>query len=95
MKTLAQKQWYDYNHTMSYQKIAITVPPTLLSTIDNLVASKQSNSRSGFFQDAAQAHLDQLKTHSLTEACQYLSVNDEQSLAEEGFNKDSEAWPKF
>jgi hypothetical protein len=86
---------YDYDHTMSYSKVTITVDQKKLIEADKLVAENKYHSRSHFFQVSAEKELVSQKHNTLIEACNCLDIIDEQLLAEEGFLTDAEAWESF
>ena len=80
---------------MAASKIAITLDDKLLKQIDTLVKSKYFPNRSKAIQEAVAEKLVRLEKSRLSKECAKLDPEFEQSLAEEGFSVEMDAWPEY
>lgn len=80
---------------MSTTKIAITIEENLLQKLDRLVKSKVFPNRSKAFQQAVEEKITRLDRGRLARECAKLNPRYEQSIAEEGFSAELDAWPKY
>ena len=80
---------------MSTTKIAITIEENLLEKLDRLVKSKVFPNRSKAFQKAVEEKIARLDRSRLARECAKLDKKNERSLAEEGFEIESDQWPKY
>lgn len=85
-----------YTHTiMSIAKIAITLDPRALSTLDRLVRRGVFPSRSRAIQEAVAEKLARLERRRLAEECAKLDPEFEQALADEGLAAERGSWPGY
>ena len=80
---------------MPTAKIAITMDDKLLKEVDLLVKEKIYPNRSKIFQEAIKEKLNKISKNRLAIECSKLDNDFEQALAEEGFSKEIESWPKY
>jgi metal-responsive CopG/Arc/MetJ family transcriptional regulator len=80
---------------MRTAKIAITIEKDLLTRLDRLVKSKVFPNWSEAVQDAVEEKLARIDHRRLVQECAKLDPKFEQSLAEEGFTEEVNAWPKY
>ena len=75
-------------------KIAITIDANLLKELDNFVGIKYKN-RSHAIQQAVKDSIMRLNHSRLAEECDKLNITAEQTLADEGIQKDIDEWPEY
>jgi len=80
---------------MGTSKIAITIDDNLVKQLDNLVNSRVFPNRSKAIQKAVEEKLMRMEKSRLAQECAKLDPKYEQTLAEEGFSKELEEWPKY
>ena len=80
---------------MAASKIAITLDDKLLKQIDSLVKLRYFPNRSKAIQEAVAEKLVRLAKSRLAKECAKLDPEFEQSLAEEGFSVEMDAWPEY
>jgi len=80
---------------MAASKIAITIDDRMLKQLDILIKSKHFPNRSKAIQEAVAEKLVRLEKRRLARECAKLDPDFEQSLAEEGFSVEMEAWPEY
>lgn len=80
---------------MARAKIAITIDPVLLETLDALVEKKTFQNRSQAINNALKEKLDRLQKSRLEAECKNLVVDDEQELADLGMGEDANLWPTY
>jgi Arc/MetJ-type ribon-helix-helix transcriptional regulator len=76
-------------------KVAVTVDSDTLKQVDSLVASHVFPNRSQAFQAALAEKLARLGRTRLAEECAKLDPPSEQALADEGLNRERDAWPEY
>lgn len=84
-----------YHTSMSSAKIAITLDPTSLRTLDRLVRRGVFPSRSRAIQEAVTEKLSRLERRRLAEECAKLDPVFEQALADEGLALERGSWPAY
>jgi Arc/MetJ-type ribon-helix-helix transcriptional regulator len=84
-----------YHHTMSRQKIAITIEERVLRRLDRLIAQGAFPNRSRAIGDAVEAMLDRLARTRLARESAKLDSAEERALAEEGMTEDVTRWPVY
>ena len=84
-----------YHTPMSSAKIAITLDPTSLRTLDRLVRRGVFPSRSRAIQEAVTEKLSRLERRRLAEECAKLDPVFEQALADEGLALERGSWPAY
>lgn len=80
---------------MSTAKIAITLDPRDLLTLDRLVRRGVFPSRSRAIQVAVTEKLARLERRRLAEECAKLDPAFEQALADEGLASERASWPEY
>ena len=80
---------------MTRAKIAITIDPILLETLDDLVEKRTFQNRSQAINNALKEKLDRLQRTRLELECKKLVAVDEQELAELGMEEDNKLWPTY
>jgi len=80
---------------MSRTKIAITLDPSVLAKLDQLVETRMYGSRSAAIEKAVEEKLVRLARNRLELECQKLDPAAERAMAEEGMAEDSRAWPEY
>ena len=80
---------------MTTIKVAITIDQTLLAQIDDLVAQQIFPNRSKAIQMALTETLHRRHRRRLAAESAKLIPHDEQALAEEGMEEESQTWPVF
>ncbi len=76
-------------------KVAITLEKETLRELDGLVAGSVFPNRSRAIQAAVQEKLERMQGSRLAIECAKLDPNEEQAMAEEGFDADMREWPEF
>jgi metal-responsive CopG/Arc/MetJ family transcriptional regulator len=76
-------------------KVAVTVDSDTLKRVDSLVASHVFPNRSQAFQAAIAEKLARLDRTRLAEECAKLDPQVEQALADEGLDRERDAWPEY
>lgn len=79
---------------MSSAKIAISMDPQALRSVDRLVRSGAFPSRSKLIQDAVKEKLLRLDRARLARECAKLDRKEEQALANESYRSDA-PWPDY
>ncbi len=80
---------------MSTAKIDVTIDTALPAQVDQLVSQHVFSNRSKAIQTALRDKLARLKRNRLAQECAKLDPRAEQSLAEEGLDRESAAWPEY
>ena len=80
---------------MAATKVAITLDSSLLAELDRLVAQQVFPNRSKAIQEALSDKLTRMRRRRLARESAKLSIEEEQTFAEEGIQQDSEQWPAF
>lgn len=76
-------------------KVAVTVDGDTLKRVDSLVARQVFPNRSQAFQAAIAEKLARLDRTRLAEECAKLDPQAEQALADEGLDRERDAWPEY
>lgn len=80
---------------MSSTKVAITIDSKTLEKVDALVARKVFPNRSRAISVAVAEKLERLGRGRLASECAKLDPKQEQAMADEGLNADTERWPEY
>jgi metal-responsive CopG/Arc/MetJ family transcriptional regulator len=80
---------------MASNKVAVTIEAGLLAQVDQLVAKQVFPNRSQAIQEALRDKLDRLRRTRLARECAKLDRSEEQSLADEGIDRELADWPKY
>jgi Arc/MetJ-type ribon-helix-helix transcriptional regulator len=80
---------------MNTAKIAISIEPSLLQRVDELVTQKLFRSRSEIFQVAVSAQIERLGEEVLGRECAKLDPSEEQAFADIGLSTDLSEWPAY
>lgn len=80
---------------MNVAKIAISIDPSLLERVDDLVGRKVFRSRSEIFQVAVSEQIGRLDDAALARECAKLDPVEEQADADRGLSTDLTAWPAY
>jgi len=80
---------------MASVKVAVTVDSDTLKRVDSLVARNVFPNRSQAFQAALAEKLARLDRTRLAAECAKLEPKFEQALADEGLDKERDAWPEY
>ena len=80
---------------MSTAKIAITLDPRDLRTLDRLVRRGVFPNRSRAIQEAVSEKLARLERRRVAEECAKLDRAFEQALADEGLGAERSSWPEY
>jgi metal-responsive CopG/Arc/MetJ family transcriptional regulator len=80
---------------MASNKVAVTIEAGLLAQVDQLVAKQVFPNRSQAIQEALRDKLDRLRRTRLARECAKLDRSEEQSLADEGIDRELAEWPKY
>lgn len=80
---------------MASEKVAISIDPSLLQELDNLVAEKVFASRSEAVRIAVQEKISRIRRGRLAMECKKLDPSLEQAMAEEGMSGDVAQWPEY
>jgi Arc/MetJ-type ribon-helix-helix transcriptional regulator len=76
-------------------KVAVTVDSETLKRVDSLVARNLFPNRSQAFQAALAEKLARLDRSRLATECAKLDSKVEQALADEGLDRERDAWPEY
>lgn len=76
-------------------KVAVTVDSETLKRVDSLVARNVFPNRSQAFQAALAEKLARLDRSRLATECAKLDAQVEQALADEGLDRERDAWPEY
>ncbi len=76
-------------------KVAVTVDSGTLKRVDSLVARNVFPNRSQAFQAALAEKLARLDRTRLATECAKLDAQFEQALADEGLDRERDAWPEY
>jgi Arc/MetJ-type ribon-helix-helix transcriptional regulator len=76
-------------------KVAVTVDSETLKRVDSLVARNVFPNRSQAFQAALAEKLARLDRSRLATECAKLDARVEQALADEGLDRERDAWPEY
>ena len=77
---------------MPTRKVAVSINSELLDEVDRLVSAHEFPNRSKAIQEALREKLERLKQIRLARESAKLSVDEEQTVAEEGMR---DAWPDY
>ncbi len=80
---------------MNSAKIAISIDPSLLRRVDDLVSRKLFRSRSEIFQIAVSEQIERLDDDALSRECAKLDPSQEQAFADIGLSTDLTEWPAY
>jgi metal-responsive CopG/Arc/MetJ family transcriptional regulator len=80
---------------MASVKVAVTVDSDTLKRVDSLVARNVYPNRSQAFQAALAEKLARLDRTRLVTECAKLEPSAEQALADEGLDRERDAWPEY
>lgn len=80
---------------MHADKIAISMDHELVQKLDALVLKKEFKTRSQAIQVAVRDTIARIEHERLARVCAQLDLDFEQQLADEGLDKDVDAWPEF
>ena len=80
---------------MGTMKVAITMDEEILSELDRLVKRRLFPNRSRAIQAAVQEKLVRLEKGRLARECAKLDIQAEQTMAEEGINRELSQWPPY
>jgi Arc/MetJ-type ribon-helix-helix transcriptional regulator len=76
-------------------KVAVTLDIKVLDHLDRLVASERFRNRSQAIEAAVVDKLVRIQHTRLARECAKLNQRDEQKLADEGLDVDTETWPAY
>jgi Arc/MetJ-type ribon-helix-helix transcriptional regulator len=76
-------------------KVAVTLDIKVLDHLDRLVASERFRNRSQAIEAAVVDKLVRIQHTRLARECAKLNQRDEQKLADEGLDLDTETWPAY
>jgi Arc/MetJ-type ribon-helix-helix transcriptional regulator len=85
--------WFDCG--VNVAKIAISIDPSLLGRVDDLVSRKVFRSRSELFQIALSALVERFEEDVLLRECARLDPLEEQRFADMGFSNELTEWPAY
>jgi metal-responsive CopG/Arc/MetJ family transcriptional regulator len=80
---------------MASVKVTVTVDSDTLKRVDSLVARNVYPNRSQAFQAALAEKLARLDRTRLVTECAKLEPSAEQALADEGLDRERDAWPEY
>lgn len=80
---------------MASVKVAVTVDSDTLKRVDSLVSRNIYPNRSQAFQAALAEKLARLDRTRLASECAKLEPLVEQALADEGLDREKDAWPEY
>jgi Arc/MetJ-type ribon-helix-helix transcriptional regulator len=80
---------------MPKMKIAVTLEPTLLHRVDELVAQGKFRNRSQAVESALSDKVDRLARTRLARECAKLNPNEEKQLAEDSLAGALDGWPQY
>ncbi len=80
---------------MASVKVAVTIDSDTLKRVDSLVARSVFPNRSQAFQAALAEKLARLEHSRLAFECARLDPQFEQALADEGLDRERDAWPEY
>jgi metal-responsive CopG/Arc/MetJ family transcriptional regulator len=80
---------------MPKTKVAVTVDTALLKRVDELVAARRFDSRSGAVETALADTVARMDRTRLARECAKLNPHEEQATAEEGFAGSRDTWPEY
>ena len=80
---------------MSTQKVAITIDEKILRRLDRLVTARKFPNRSKAIQEAVEEKLERLERTRLAREAAKLDPAYEQSMADEGLDRDDREWPAY
>jgi metal-responsive CopG/Arc/MetJ family transcriptional regulator len=80
---------------MSTTKVAITIDEAILSELDRLVEKRIFPNRSKAIQEAIKDKLARMRRGRLARECAKLDRKFEQTLAEEGIDRELKTWPEY
>jgi len=80
---------------MSTQKVAITIDEKILRRLDRLVTARKFANRSKAIQEAVEEKLERLERTRLAREAAKLDPAYEQSMADEGLDRDDREWPAY
>lgn len=83
-----------FYHTMK-TKVAVTLDTKVLDHLDELVASERFRNRSQAIEAAVVDKLSRIQHTRLARECAKLNQRDEQKVADEGLEADTEIWPAY
>ena len=84
-----------YDYGMNAAKIAISIDPSLLGRVDDLVSRKVFRSRSEIFQVAVSAQVERIEEDALLRECAKLDPVEEQRFADMGLSNELTEWPAY
>jgi Arc/MetJ-type ribon-helix-helix transcriptional regulator len=85
--------WFDCG--VNVAKIAISIDPSLLGRVDDLVSRKVFGSRSELFQIALSALVERFEEDALIRECARLDPEEEQRFADMGHSAELTEWPAY
>jgi Arc/MetJ-type ribon-helix-helix transcriptional regulator len=80
---------------MDTTRVALNLSRDTLAKIDHLVRSKVFTNRSQAVEEALRQKLAQMNHERLAAECAKLDKEEEQRLAEEGYDGDLNEWPEY
>ena len=80
---------------VSVSKVAISLDKNLLQMIDRLVREKIFPSRSKIIQEAVRDKVEKINSNRLARESAKLNHHEEQKMAEEGMEFESEIWSEY
>jgi len=80
---------------MGKTKVAVTIDALAIIKIDRLVNAKVFANRSQAIQEALYEKIERIEHSRLAEECAKLDAVEERQLAEEGMNREIDAWPEY
>ena len=80
---------------MATTKVAVSIESTLIAEVDRLVGERVFPNRSKAIQEALRDKLNRLKGTRLARESAKLNWREEQAMAEEGFDRELDAWPEY
>ncbi|MBI4353276.1 MAG: CopG family transcriptional regulator [Candidatus Omnitrophica bacterium] len=80
---------------MNAAKVAISLDRSLLTRLDQLVRAHVFPNRSRAIQTAVQEKITRLDRSRLARECAKLDPRFEQKMAEEGFSRELDEWPRY
>ena len=85
--------WFDWG--VNAVKVAISIAPSLLGRVDDLVNRKVFRGRSEIFQVAVSALVERFEEDVLLRECTMLDSEEEQRFADMGFSNELTEWSGY
>lgn len=85
--------WFDCG--VNVAKMVISIDPSLLGRVDDLVSRRVFRSRSEIFQVAVSALVERFEDDALIRECARLDPEEEQRFADMGFSNELTEWSGY